>query len=90
MMSLQDDHKSDDEDEKVAEAMEDIIPHFIKVDDYEDHFKMDNTKNCQNPDSFSHLATIEDYVPTSFIAGLQDVAFFHAATAPLPKKMIWK
>lgn len=76
MRSLQDDHRLNGEEEKVAEAVKDISTHLITVDEYDDQLKVDDTKNCLNTDSRSHLATIEDQVPTIFTAHLHEVAFF--------------
>lgn len=85
-MSSQNNQTLDDEDETVVAAMEDIIAYFIKVDDYDDHFRVDDTEKYPNPDFFSHLETIEDNVPMSFTALLQDIAFVHAAAAALTTK----
>lgn len=86
MASLQDDDQSDDEEKKNAEAIEDILTHFIQIGYYDENLKAHENENGQYTDSFSHLGTVdENDGPAAFTAGLQGVAFFHVTAAALPK-----
>lgn len=57
--------------------MEDCIANFIQFKDSDEQ-----DGEHENKESLSHLATVEsDEEPAAFTIGLQEVPFFHAATA---------
>lgn len=85
MASLANNHSEDDE-ERVAEAIDDIITHFIQVDNLGENEQDDAAAHADDQNQFSDLATMDDTdSPAAFTARLQDVAFVHGATAAIPK-----
>lgn len=69
--SLENVKSSDEVEQQIANAMDDIFAHFIHIEHQEDGFVMGNENEKETSECFCHLATIEDKEDsTAFIARL--------------------
>lgn len=85
--SFENESSSDEDKEDVADAIDDIVTHFIQINgdskdpNYEDDNHFDPKEEC-----FSHMATLDDDDSSiAFTAQLQNVAFIHSASGSLPE-----
>lgn len=85
IISLQN-HVSDDDEEEVAETVDDVIVHSIHSDDSDLQFEEN-----ENKESLFHLAAVEsEERPAPLTARLQNAALLYAAAAKLLKKRVRK
>lgn len=87
MDCLQEPSESDENDEQVAEAAEDIVAHMIHVYRHSTENASAFTKAGKWQKSFSHLSRIDGengLVP--FVPRMQDAGFPHIITASIPKQ----
>lgn len=84
--TLRDEESSEEEDVNVADAVEDVIAHFIDINHDDSQTGTSSPSNAEEEESFSHLATLRDEEgPASFTARLQNVAFTHSISDTVRK-----
>lgn len=91
MSLFQSTQKLEDEDERVADAVKDIVTHMIQIQ-----------SKCDNPnhqdiyqddvahDTFSHVASLNnDDLQSNFIAQLQNTFLLQCGNGNCPQTSIW-
>lgn len=81
------DSSSDEDEEEVAKAIDDIVTHFIQINkSFDDYDHGDNTQTSLTEKCYSHMATLDDndYFAV-FAAQIQNVLFAHSAFGSIPE-----